>query len=336
MTVRLISIVVPMLNEAGHIGRLVTDIAAQDFEGDVEMLVADGGSTDGSPAEMREAADRCGVAVTMLDNPAGWVSQGLNACIRRAAGDLIVRLDCHSNYPRDYLRRLAVVAEETGAWNVGGIVVPEGSTRTERAVACAMDSPFGGIGWTRKAASGDRVEVDTVTFGAFRPDAFTRAGLYDEALARNQDDELNLRIRRAGGKIVMDPAITVSYTPRGSYRKVLRQYYEYGFWKVPVMRKHGQVLSARSLAPVALVGSVAGLAAASLALPAARWALAAELALYGSLALASGVASARGRGEPLRLVPRVLAAYPAFHVGYGAGMVGGLLRSLGRRAARDA
>jgi glycosyltransferase involved in cell wall biosynthesis len=329
--IRLISVVVPMLNEAGHVGRMVEDLAAQDWGGQLELIVADGGSTDGSVAELRAAAESRDVPLTVLDNPARWVSHGLNACIRAARGDLIVRLDCHSRYPRDYLRLLAAAAEETGAWNVGGSVVPEGRTAAERAVACAMDSPFGGIGWTRAAAGGGRVEVDTVTFGAFRPQAFDEAGLYDESLVRNQDDELNLRIRRAGGRIVLDPAITVSYTPRGSLRKVFRQYYEYGLWKVPVMRKHGQVLGARSLAPVALVGSIAVLGLASLVWAPARMLLGAELVLYGSLAVAAAVAGLRGRREPLSLAPRVLATFPAFHVGYGSGMALGLARALGAR-----
>ncbi len=132
--------------------------------------------------------------------------RGLNACIRAASGELIVRMDCHSRYASDYVRRCVEAAEETGAWNVGGIYEPEGVTRTERAVACALSSPFGGVNWTKRSA-GVRSEVDTVYLGAFLPIAFERAGLYDETFVRNQDDELNLRIRRAGGRIVFDPAI---------------------------------------------------------------------------------------------------------------------------------
>src|SRR5206468_10513563 len=124
----------------------------------------------------------------------------------------------------------------------------------------AMDSPFGGIGWTRNVSAGGPVEVDTVTFGAFRPEAFRRAGLFDESLHRNQDDEFNLRLRRSGGRIVLDPSITLVYTPRGSISKAFRQYFEYGRWKIPVMRKHRRILGARSLAPVVLVVSLLGLA----------------------------------------------------------------------------
>ncbi|MCD6726096.1 MAG: glycosyltransferase family 2 protein [Solirubrobacteraceae bacterium] len=332
MIVGAISIVVPMRDEREHVDRLVASIAAQDFRGEVEMLVADGGSTDGSPERLRDEAERLGVELTLLPNPQRWVSHGLNIAIARARGDLIVRMDCHAAYPSDYLSRLAAAAEETGAWNVGGVVAPEGRTPTERAVACAMDSPFGGIGWTRSAARNGRSEVDTVTFGAFRPEAFRHAGLFDESLLRNQDDELNLRLRRAGGRIVLDPAITVGYTPRGSYRKVLRQYYEYGLWKVPVMRKHRQVLSARSLAPLGLVASTSLLAVLAPVSRAARRALTAELGLYGSLAALAAAASVRRRGEPPTLLPRVAAAFPAFHLGYGAGTAAGLLRAALRRA----
>jgi glycosyltransferase involved in cell wall biosynthesis len=325
--VRRISLVVPMFNEADNVGSLVADVAAQDFAGEVDLVVADGASTDGSQEILRAAARRHGVSLTTLENPSRWVSSGLNAAIRHADGDLIVRLDCHARYPRDYLRRLAVAAEETGAWNVGGVVVPEGRTATERAVACAMDSPFGGIGWSRHGSREGRIDVDTVTFGAFRPEAFARAGFFDEALVRNQDDELNLRLRRAGGRIVLDPEITVRYTPRGSYRALLRQYHDYGLWKVAVMRKHRRVLSARSIAPLAFVTATTALAAAGLATRTARRALAAELAAYAALAHGFGAASMRRRGEPARLLPRVVAAYPVFHAGYGAGMARGLVAS---------
>src|SRR5690242_188658 len=184
-----VSVIVPLLNEAEHVEHLVDDIASQDFAGRIEVLVADGGSRDGSVERLTDAAARLGLDLTVLPNPDRLVAQALNACIARARGELIVRLDGHSHYPPDYIRLCAAVAHETGAWNVGGIVVPEGRTPTERAVACAMDSPFGGIGWTRHAGSNGLVEVDTVTYGAFRPEAFELAGLFDESLLRNQDDE---------------------------------------------------------------------------------------------------------------------------------------------------
>jgi hypothetical protein len=116
----------------------------------------------------------------------------------------------------------------------------------ERAVACALDGPFGGAHWTRNGSRPERTEVDNFYCGAFRPLAFERAGLFDETLVRNQDDELNFRIRQSGGRLVLDPAISSEYFPRGDFRGLARQYYQYGVWKIPVMLKHQRVLSGRS------------------------------------------------------------------------------------------
>src|SRR5919109_3986797 len=117
-----------MLDEAHYVEGLVADLSAQDFAGPVEVLVADGGSTDGSVARLEDAARVSGLSLTVLSNSARWVSAGLNACIERATGDLIVRLDCHSRYPSNYLSACALAAEETGAWNVGGVFAPQGRT----------------------------------------------------------------------------------------------------------------------------------------------------------------------------------------------------------------
>jgi succinoglycan biosynthesis protein ExoA len=323
-----ISVIVPMRNEAEHMPALVADLAEQDYDGELEVLVADGDSDDGSRDVLQRAAAKAGLDAVVLHNPRRVVSAGLNACIRRASGDLIVRLDCHTRYPPDYLRRCAGLAEDTGAWNVGGQVVPEGVTTMERAVACAMASPFGGIGWSRHAAGDRRVTVDTVTFGAFRPRAFTEAGLFDEELVRNQDDEFNLRLRLKGGEIVLDPTIEVRYRPRGSLAAVWRQYFEYGLWKVPVMRKHRRALSGRSLAPLALAASLTVLGIAAPRSPAARVALVAEGGAYTTAALGFALLAVRHRDEPLALTPRVAAVFPVFHMGYGTGMARGWLRAL--------
>jgi succinoglycan biosynthesis protein ExoA len=325
-----VSIIAPMLDEADHVEAFVDDVAAQDFEGEIELLVADGGSKDKSVERLERASEQAKLDLTVIPNPARWVSNGLNACIERADGDLIVRLDCHSRYPPDYVRLCAKAADETGAWNVGGIVIPEGQTRMERAVACAMDSPFGGIGWTRHASVGGRVEVDTVTYGAFRPEAFAAAGNFDESLVRNQDDELNLRLTLAGGRIVLDASIQTRYRPRGSLTKVFRQYYEYGRWKVPVMLKHRRALSGRSLVPIAFVTSLALLGVLSIPSGLARRLLAGELLLYGVCALGFAAASIRKREEEWTLLPATAATFLAFHGGYGSGMLRGWLGALRR------
>jgi succinoglycan biosynthesis protein ExoA len=324
--IRKISVMAPMFDEAEQVDDLVADLAAQDWEGELELLVADGRSTDGSAERLLAAAGRHGVDARVLDNPERWVSHGLNRCIRAATGDLIVRVDCHSRYPADYLRRCALASEETGAENVGGVFLPTGHTPMERAVAAATDSPFGGVHWTRHSTT-ERVETDTVPYGAYRPAAFRIAGLFDESLVRNQDDEFNLRLRQAGGRIVLDPAIRIFYTPRGSFRRLFRQYYEYGRWKAPVMRRHGRPTSARSLVPGGFVGSLIILVPLALWFHAAMMVLDLEIVGYAAGALAFGIICLRRRREPLRLLPRVVAVFPTVHVAHGLGMLAGWLRA---------
>jgi succinoglycan biosynthesis protein ExoA len=326
-----ISVIAPMLNEAAHVENLVADLAAQDFRGSVEVLVADGGSTDGSAALLAAAARQAGLDLAVVENPARRVAPGLNACIRRGRGALFVRMDCHTRYPPDYLRRCFTAVAETGAWNVGGLLRTRGRTWTERAVACAMDSMFGGIDWTRHGSATERVDVDTVPFGAFPAQVFERIGLFDETLVRNQDDEFNLRIRRAGGRVVLDPALSTSYVPRGSLRGVFSQYHQYGLWKIPVLRKHRRI-GARSLVPAAFVLSLAGLAAGGARVPALRRLLAVEGGAYAVLAVVFAVREVRRREEEAGLTPLVAAVFPVFHLGYGSGMLRGCLEHFrGRR-----
>jgi glycosyltransferase involved in cell wall biosynthesis len=319
-----ITVIAPMRDELPNLVGFVDDLAGQDFAGPIQILVADGGSTDGSVERLRALGAASSLDLTVLDNPAGWVSHGLNLCIERADGDLVVRLDCHSRYHSDYLRRLAELATTTGGWNVGGRTVARGVTPMERAVATAMVSPFGGIDWTRMTGE-TPVEVDTVKFGAFRPIAFRKAGNFDEQMVRNQDDEFNLRIEEAGGKIFLDPTIAIDYLPRGSLRAVWSQYSQYGFWKVAVMTKHRRVLTLRSMAPLVFVGSLALLALLAPFSRTARAVLAGELAAYIGGALLFGTRETLARGESPALLPRVLAVFPAFHLAYGTGMARGWL-----------
>ena len=194
-------------------------------------------------------------------------------------------------------------------------------------LACALASPFGGVNWTRDGGRGQRVPADTVYCGAFRRDVFERFGPFDERFVRSQDDELNLRIRTAGGTVVLDPSISARYRPRGSWRSVLRQYHDYGYWKVAVMRKHGRATSLRSLVPGAFAGSLLVLGAASVVSRKARAGLAAEVALYGSASVAASAVAVR-RCEPRPSLPAVASAFAAFHLGYGTGMLRGIVSAV--------
>ena len=323
-----VSIIVPMLNEAEHVEHLVADVAAQSYDGAIELIVADGGSEDGSVELLERATAEHGLKLTVVRNPARWVSPGLNACIAQASGEMIVRMDCHAHYPCDYVSRCVAALQETGAWNVGGTLNAVGRTPTERAIACAMDTPFGGIGWARHAGRGERVDIDTVTFGAFPREVFERVGGFDERLVRNQDNDLNVRIRLAGGRVVLDPAISVQYVPRGSYRRLFRQYYEYGLWKGRVSAKHGRAPTLRSVVPLAFVLSVATLGGLAPVSRNARHLLGGEFAAYGAACVLFALLGVGRRREARTLAPRVAAAFPVFHIGWGVGMLRALLDRL--------
>src|ERR1043166_4540670 len=190
--------------------------------------------------------------VRIIDNPGFIVSKGLNAAIRAARGEIIIRIDAHTEYAPDYVRSCVATLEATGADNVGGPARTKAHAFIEKAVAAAYHSPFavGGAKFHNVEYEGF---VDTVTYGCWPRGTFEKFGLFDEELARNQDDEHNLRIARGGGKIYQSPKIKSWYRPRGSLMALFRQYMQYGYWKVRVIEKHKLPASPRHLVPGAFV-----------------------------------------------------------------------------------
>ena len=329
-----VSVIVPCRNEGGHIETFLRDFLTQEAPPGgrrLEVLIADGMSDDGTRATIREAAAG-DPRVVLIDNPRRIVSSGLNAALRVARGEIVVRMDVHTEYAPDYLRRCVEVLEETGADNVGGPWVARGDRYLSRAVAAAFQSPFA-VGGAAGHDPGHEGPVDTVYLGCWRKDVFARIGLFDEDLVRNQDDELNLRLLRSGGRVWQSPRIRSWYRPRASLGALFRQYRQYGYWKVAVIRKHKRPASARHLVPVLFVlGAAIGWTGWF-----AHWSLgllhAGMLALYGLLSLAASVRAAAGSGWDL--LPVLPAVFLVYHVGYGLGFALGLLDFLVfRRGAR--
>ena len=220
-----VSIVMPCRNEAAYIGPCLDSVLATDYPLDrMEVLVADGRSDDGT----REIVERCAAqhpCVRLLDNPARITPAALNTAIRVATGDVIIRMDAHGVYPRDYVPRLVRALEETGADNVGGVVItlPADDTPSARAIALAFSHPLGvGNAYFRIGVAGPRW-VDTVPFGCFRRELFDRVGMFDEEMVRNQDDEFNLRLIGHGGRILLLPDVVARYYARRSLGAVARR-----------------------------------------------------------------------------------------------------------------
>jgi len=320
-----LSIVVPCRNEANAIRPFLDSLLAQYLAGiEWEVIIADGMSDDGTRAILQEYA-RAHPRVRLIDNPPRIVSTGLNAAIETARGELILRMDAHTEYASDYVSECIAVMARTGADNVGGPALTRGSGFLQRAIAAAYHSPYstGGARFHDESYEGP---VDTVTYGCWRKSTLSALGLFDTTLVRNQDDELNLRLTRAGGIIWQSPRIRSWYQPRNSLRALFRQYLQYGFWKVAVIRKHRIPASWRHLVPGAFVLANLILPAAATVAHGVRLVWAVQAAAYTGLVLAASVATAAKRGWTL--LPLLPVVFTVYHVSYGIGFLGGLARFL--------
>ncbi len=330
-----VTVIMPIRNEAGFIERSLGAVIDQDLPPDrLELLVADGRSSDDTRARVQDLASRHPeVAIELVDNPGGIVPTGMNAALRRARGDVIVRVDGHTIVERDYVRRCLEALARTGAECVGGRMDAVADTAFGRAVVLATSSPFG-VGGARFHYAAAEEEVDTVYMGAWRREVFGRVGLFDEEMVRNQDDELSYRIRERGGRIVLDPSIRSRYYPRTRLRTLWRQYFQYGYWKVRVMQKHPRQMKSRHFAPPALAG---GLLLSAVLAPAFAGSRLALMAIATSYVIANLVASAwTARRADAASAPWLPVVFGTLHLSYGAGFLAGLLRYAGRWGERPA
>ncbi len=250
-----ISVVIPVRNEEQTIAAAIASALAQKGAPALEVIVADGDSSDGTRAAVSQIAHD-DPRVRLIGNPEGKTPNGLNLAIQEARGDVIVRCDAHSLLPARYVAKALDAMTRTGADVVGGTMRAVGSSFWQRAIAMALTTPVG-VGDARFHTGGPPGPVDTVYLGVFRRTALERVGLFDESLERNQDYELNFRIRQSGGEVYFDPALAVGYVPRRNLTELARQYREYGMWKRLVLRRFPESLRWRQLAaPLLVVGLI--------------------------------------------------------------------------------
>lgn len=327
-----VSVITPCRNEAPHIGAFVHSLFAQRLPPGLQMevVVADGRSDDGTRERLAALAAE-DPRLRWIDNPARITPVALNRAIDAADGELIVRMDVHTTYADDYVAQCVATLQATGADCVGGPWRAADAAGRAGTIAAAFGSSFGagGAASRRLDHSG---EVDTVYLGAWRRETLRRLGGFDEALVRNQDDELALRIVRGGGRVWQSAAIRSWYTPRGSFAALFHQFRQYGYWKVAVIRKHRLPASPRHLVPFAFVTILAGLALAAPFAPRAAVALGALVAVYGGASLAAAAAVAAPWRHPARWLG-VAWAFACMHGGYGLGFAQGAVDHLLRRGA---
>lgn len=325
MELPFVSVIIPCRNEETFIKKCLDSIMQQDYPKDkIELLVVDGMSTDGTRGLINDLM-KLNEGVKMIDNPDKIVPRAMNMGIKSACGEVIVRMDVHSIYKKDYISKCVKYLYERNADNVGGILitVPGGKTVFAEAIAFAISHPFGvGNAYFRIGTSEPRY-VDTVPFGCYRKEVFEKIGLFDEDLIRNQDDEFNLRLLRNGGKILLVPEIISYYVARDSLSKLARMYFHYGYFKPLVAMKIGSVLTLRQLIPVIFVGSLALSFLSSLLFRPLIWVFGVILLTYliANATFSFFIAVKKG----LRYLPVLPAVFSAIHISYGIGYLKGIL-----------
>ena len=319
-----VSVVMAVRNEAERIEACLEALRDQDIAGDYEIVIAEGPSRDGT-AERLSRARRSDSRIQLVPNPRGTASTGLNAAIRAARSEVLVRMDGHTIASPGYVSGCVDLLERSGATCVGGPMRVEGASRAGRAIAAMMASRFGAGGGRFRLEVGEPEWADTVYLGAWRREAFELFGLFDEELVRNQDDELATRLRAGGGRVLLDPGLRTRYFCRESLTGLAKQYFDYGLWKVRVVQKHPLFTRPRQLAPAALVAGLAGLGGLALRHRTAGVALVALLVIYAGTNLVA-VLRARRRAEDDASLFTMLGAAPAMHFAYGLGFLVGLVR----------
>lgn len=325
------SVVMPVYNEEKYIDDCIKSLLEQDYPIEkMEWIFVDGCSKDKTVEILNGYKEKYPDLIKVFSNPNKIVPFAMNIGISKSIGKYIVRLDAHANYAKDYISKCVYYLDTTDAENVGGIAETKSKGFIGGAIAKMLSSKFG-VGNSQFRINGKSGYVDTVPFGAFRREVFSKYGGYDERLVRNQDNEMNYRIRRNGGKIYMADDIHLTYYCRDSVKGINQMARKNGMWNVITMKLCPGSMGIRHFIPLAFVVSVVGL----VGLGFAHWifwaCLAVELALYALLDIAFSVKVARGVKEFLVL----LFLFLSFHVSYGIGSICGIFKLFSKKYRRN-
>lgn len=319
-----VSVLMPVRNEERYIERSLGSVLAQDYPPDrFEVIVADGRSTDRT-RELVRSMMKGNISVKLIDNPGMIAPTALNAAYQEAKGSILARVDGHCEIPVDYLARAVRHLVEERVDGVGGSWTIVGETPVSRSIALASAARFGVGGSSYRVTSGRDMMVDTIPFPVYLRKTIEIAGPYDEELIRDQDDEYNFRIRELGGRLLLAGDLTTIYHSRTSLRRLAKQYFQYGFWKVRVAQKHPKRMSLRHFVPSAFVLSLSSFALISLSSRKARRPLMIVAMSYTAANASVSLWLALRHG--LRHLPVLTVAFASMHVGYGLGFCIGLIK----------
>ena len=329
-----VTLLVPLYQERRFIEPLCDTLDRQTWPADrLEVLFLDGGSTDGTREYLAQRVFAC--AARVVDNPRRLQVHALNLGLGLATGDFVLRWDAHADYAEDYIERcVSLLEEEPDVVDCGGTARAVGFDFTSGVIADLLGSPLG-VGAARFRYATKRTDADTVFPGAFRRCDLLSAGGWDGRFAVAEDAELSIRLRKSTGmRIVVDPAIRVSYYPRNSVAGLSRQYARFGLYRLRLARVHPEALRPTHLPAVLLLPAVVVCAATGLALLfAARspwgWLLLSPAPLYAVCALAVSALLSRGPGrrpaERLKRTAYGAVCLGAMHFSWSAGAFRALL-----------
>ena len=316
-----VTVIMPVLNEESHLEASVQSILDQGYPGELEIILALGPSHD-KTNEVAAAIAKRVPALKFIDNPKGLTTIGLNAAIKLAKHDYIVRVDAHSELAPGYIADGIRILLEVGADQLGGIMDAKGKSSFQKAVAWAYKSRFG-IGGASYHVGGDAGEAESAYLGIFKKSALLRVNGYDEAIIRGEDWDLAQRIKKTGGLVWFSPELRVTYWPRGRFSNLVKQFYSTGIWRGDLTHRDLRGASKRYFAPPVLVlalvigfiwtcfGRVIGI------LP---WAL----YLAGILGL-----SVTAKGLSLKARVALMIVLPTMHLSWGVGFIKGYANGAG-------
>lgn len=318
-----VSVVVAARNEERTIGGLLDSLEAQTYPtGQLEVVLADGGSNDATTAIVEEWTATHLLRVRLIDNPGRVTASGLNAGIRSSSSDVVIILGAHAAVPVDFVATSVDVLRTSGAACAGGLLETVGKGPFGEVVAVATTSPFGVGNATFRTGGSSARDVDTVAFGAYRRQVFDEIGWFDVSLVGAEDDEFNFRLQRSGGRIRFDPRIRATYYCRDSVTGLARQYFMYGRGKAWVLRKHRRLPSARMLVPGVLVVGLVGSAVVAAVRREWWWTV---VSAGGYAAGLTAVAASIGRSRSVPVV-KLAVAWATIHLSYGVGLIVGATR----------
>lgn len=322
-----VSAIIPCRNEDRYIKTCLDSLAAQTYPREkMEILVVDGMSGDNTRQIVR-AYEEGHSYVKMLDNPRRIIPVAMNIGIKNAKGDVVMKMDAHASYPKEYVSKCVRALRQYGADNVGGILItkPGRDTLQAHAIALCLSHWFG-VGsspFRRESNLKNPREVDTVAFGCYKREVFDKIGLYNENLVRSSDMELNIRLKNAGGKILLVPNITAYYYADPTLAAFWNHNVRDGIWATYPLKFTPHLLRPRHLIPFVFVSFLLLLLFLSLFFRSLFYLLFIFLAAYLIILLiASSFIATREKDMRYLLIMPI--AFAVRHFGYGIGSLIGV------------